>query len=79
MTVSEVCRKAKENVRAIALASEQDMNAMLAAAANALRARADEIIAENKKDIAACTRGAQFIDRLMLDKKRIDGIAAGLE
>ena len=79
MTVSEVCRKAKENVRAIALASEQDMNAMLAAAANALRERADEIIAENKKDIAACTRGAQFIDRLMLDKKRIDGIAAGLE
>ena len=63
MTVSEVCRKAKENVRAIALASEQDMNAMLAAAANALRERADEIIAENKKDIAACTRGAQFIDR----------------
>lgn len=79
MTVSEVCRKAKENVRAIALASEQDMNAMLAAAAKTLRERACEIIAENKKDIAACTRGAQFIDRLMLDKKRIDGIAAGLE
>lgn len=57
MTVSEVCRKAKENVRAIALASEQDMNAMLAAAANALRERADEIIAENKKDIAHARAG----------------------
>ena len=79
MTVSEVCRKAKENVRAIALASEQDMNAMLAAAAKALREHADDIIAENKKDIAVCTRGPQFVDRLMLDKKRIDGIAVGLE
>lgn len=78
-TISEVCRKAKENVQAIALASEQDMNAMLSSAAKALREKADDIIAENRKDIAVCTRGAQFIDRLMLDKKRIDGIAAGLE
>lgn len=78
-TISEVCRKAKENVQAIALASEQDMNAMLFSAAKALREKADDIIAENRKDIAACTRGAQFIDRLMLDKKRIDGIATGLE
>ncbi len=78
-TISEVCRMAKENVQAIALASEQDMNVMLSSAAKALREKVDDIIAENKKDIAACTRGAQFIDRLMLDKKRIDGIAAGLE
>ena len=78
-TISEVCRKAKENVQAIALASEQDMNAMLSSAAKALREKADDIIAENRKDIAVCTRGPQFIDRLMLDKKRIDGIAAGLE
>lgn len=79
MTVSEVCRKAKENVRAIELASENDMNTMLSAAARALRDNAKSIIEENKKDIAACTRGAQFVDRLMLDEKRIDGIAAGLE
>lgn len=78
-TISEVCRKAKENVQAIALASEQDMNAMLSSAAKALREKADDIIAENRKDIAVCTRGPQFIDRLMLDKKRIDGIAVGLE
>ena len=77
--VAEVCRKAKENLNAIAFASEEDMNKMLRAAADALRARAEYIIAENKKDIAVCTRGAQFVDRLMLDVKRIDGIAAGLE
>lgn len=79
VTVEEACRKAKENVGAISFASEQDMNVMLAAAANALRDHAGEIIAENKKDAAVCTRGAQFVDRLMLDEKRIDGIAAGLE
>ena len=79
MTVSETCRKAKENVNSIAFAGEADMNAMLSAAADALRGRAAFIIAENKKDIASCTRGAQFVDRLMLDEKRIDGIAAGLE
>lgn len=79
VTVEEACRKAKENVGAISFASEQDMNVMLAAAAKALRGHAGEIIAENKKDAALCTRGAQFVDRLMLDEKRIDGIAAGLE
>ena len=79
MTVSEVCRKAKENEQAISFAAESDMNQMLSVAARALRERAEDIIAENRKDVAACTRGAQFVDRLMLDKKRIDGIAAGLE
>ena len=79
MTVAETCLKAKEHVPSIAFASEADMNAMLSASAAALRARAGEIIAENAEEVAACTRGAQFADRLMLDEKRIDGIAAGLE
>lgn len=79
MTIAETCRRAKKNLNGIALASESDMNKMLSAAADALRANADYIIAENKKDIANCTRGEQFIDRLMLDTKRIDGISIGLE
>ena len=79
MTVAETCLLAKEHRASIAMASEADMNAMLAASAAALRAHAGEIIAENQKDILSCTRGAQFVDRLMLDEKRIDGIAAGLE
>lgn len=79
MTTRETCLKAKENLSAISLASEQDMNKMLSASANALRAQAQYIIAENKKDIANCTRGEQFVDRLMLNEKRIDGIAVGLE
>lgn len=79
MTVKEVCLKAKDNLSAISLASEADMNRMLAAAAAALRAQSSYIIAENQKDLLSCTRGAQFADRLMLDEKRIDGIAQGLE
>ena len=79
MTVREVCLKAKENLSAISLASEADMNRMLAASAAALREQSAFIIAENQKDLLSCTRGAQFADRLMLDEKRIDGIAQGLE
>lgn len=79
MTVRETCVKAKEHAQQIALAREEDMNVMLAAAAKALRANAAEIIAENRKDVENCTRGPQFADRLMLNEKRIDGIAAGLE
>lgn len=79
MTVKEVCLKAKDNLSAISLASEAGMNRMLAAAAAALRAQSSYIIAENQKDLLSCTRGAQFADRLMLDEKRIDGIAQGLE
>ncbi len=79
LTVEESCRKAKAHAGAIAYAGEDKMNLMLIAAAGALRARAEYIISENKKDIENCTRGPQFADRLMLDEKRIDGIAAGLE
>ncbi len=79
MTIRETCLKAKEHASEIAFAGEDKMNMMLIAAASALRDEADHIIAENKKDIEKCTRGPQFVDRLMLDKKRIDGIAAGLE
>ena len=79
MTIKDTCLKAKQSAGAIAFASEADMNEMLGAAARALRENAAYIIEENKKDVAACTRGAQFVDRLLLNEKRIDGIAVGLE
>ena len=79
MTVEEICRKAKEHVPSIALAPSRSMNAMLQAAAAALRANTMYLIDENGRDIEACTRGPQFIDRLRLNRERIEGIAAGLE
>ena len=47
-----------------------------------MRARADEILAANRLDIAEATarRAAPaFVDRLALDAARIAGIASGLE
>ena len=79
MTTLELCKKAKDNLSAISFADEQCMNQMLQSAAAALRTNAQYIIEENSKDIENCTRGSQFIDRLMLNEKRIDGIAVGLE
>ena len=55
--------------------------ALLAAAAS-LRARADEILEANAKDLAAAEgRGlrAALLDRLALDAARIEAMAAGLE
>lgn len=78
MTVSETCRFAKKHAGAIAFSTEAEKNQMLALAADALVAHADEIIEANKRDVAACTRGEQFRDRLMLDETRIRNIAEGL-
>ena len=79
MTVAETCRMAKEHAAAIAFSSDADKNKMLALAADALVAHAGEIIAVNAEEVAACTRGAQFQDRLMLNEARIAGIAEGLK
>ena len=78
MTISETCRLAKEHAGAIAYSSESDKNRMLMLAADALGAHADEIVAANAQDVAACMRGEQFRDRLMLNAARITGIAEGL-
>lgn len=78
MTVSETCRLAKEHAGAIAFSTEAEKNQMLALSADALVVHADEIIEANKRDVAACTRGEQFRDRLMLDETRIRNIAEGL-
>ena len=64
LSVSDACLRAKANADVIAHASEEDMNRMLAAAADALVKNAAYIIEENKKDCEACTRGDQFVDRL---------------
>ena len=77
MTVAETCRMAKEHAAAIAFSSDADKNKMLALAADALVSHAGEIIAVNAEEVAACTRGAQFADRLMLNEARIAGIAEG--
>jgi glutamate-5-semialdehyde dehydrogenase len=79
--LSEKCALARDAAqKLISVGSAQKDNA-LEKIAEALSARADEIIAANKKDIAAAhekgTRQA-MIDRLTLTKERIDAIAEGV-
>ncbi|HVZ03573.1 glutamate-5-semialdehyde dehydrogenase [Hyphomicrobium sp.] len=73
---------AKKASRRLAVATTEEKNAALLAAAKALRAATPTILAENAKDIEAAKaagRPAAFVDRLLLDEKRINGIAVGLE
>jgi glutamate-5-semialdehyde dehydrogenase len=66
----------------LAQSSGEQRNAALRAAAAAIRARKADIGAANTRDVVAAeargTRGA-FIDRLILDDKRIEAMAVGLE
>jgi glutamate-5-semialdehyde dehydrogenase len=73
---------ARTAARALALASSETKNTALRAAAAELRGATAAIAAANERDLAAAGeagRPASFLDRLMLDGKRIDGMAMGLE
>jgi glutamate-5-semialdehyde dehydrogenase len=66
----------------LAQSSGDSRNAALRAAAAEIRARKADILAANARDVAAAeargTKGS-FIDRLVLDDKRIEAMAGGLE
>ncbi|WP_341896654.1 glutamate-5-semialdehyde dehydrogenase [Ferrovibrio terrae] len=73
---------AKSAGRILATASTAQKNAALKAAAAALRAGEQKILAANAQDMAAGkAKGltAALLDRLMLDGKRVASIAQGLE
>jgi glutamate-5-semialdehyde dehydrogenase len=74
--------RARAAARVLACASTEAKNAALAGGARELRARAAAILEANALDLAAAReagRPASFLDRLMLDPKRIESMAAGLE
>lgn len=75
-------RAARVAAAELALAPTDAKNAALAAAAAALRARTTDILAANAKDVAAAKQAGRpdsFVDRLLLDAKRVEGIAKSLE
>ncbi len=78
----EVGRAARAAAAELALAPAATKNAALRAAAETLRARAPDILAANAQDVAAAKaagRPDSFVDRLLLNDKRIEGIASSLE
>jgi glutamate-5-semialdehyde dehydrogenase len=73
---------AREAVRALATASTESKNAALIAAARAIRDDRATILDANARDMAAAQAAGvagAMLDRLMLDQKRIEAMAKGLE
>src|SRR5690349_4946775 len=78
----DIGARAKVAGRRLALASTADKDRALAAIAQAIRAAAATILAANAEDIAEAKSGgatAAFVDRLMLDARRVAAIADGVE
>jgi glutamate-5-semialdehyde dehydrogenase len=75
-------RNARAAARVLALAPTDQKNRALEAIARAIRADIDNIVAANAEDIAearANGANAAFIDRLGLDRKRVEGIAEAID
>jgi len=80
-TLCDIGRRARAAADKLALASTSAKDEALHAMGEAIRAATPEILAANAEDVAeARSRGmtAAFIDRLMLDDKRVAGMAEGL-
>lgn len=78
----ELGKKAKVAEAGISAASTSLKNSALAAISKALLENADEIIAENMKDLQAANENGMseaMKDRLKLDKNRISAMAKGIE
>ena len=75
-------RRARAAQREIALASSEAKAKALLAAAAAMRDGVQKILDANAKDVAEARAGGMasaFVDRLVLDKGRVEAIAKGLE
>ena len=81
-TMDDIGRAARRAAATLAMTDGAARNAVLTAAANAIRNNAEKIITANAADLAAAkTRGLSgaMLDRLALDAGRIEAMAAGME
>ena len=70
---------ARAAARALREASAETKNTVLLAAAKAIRAHADDILAANAQDMQAATALTPALrDRLMLDAARVEAMAKGV-
>jgi glutamate-5-semialdehyde dehydrogenase len=80
--MGELGRGAREAAQALALAPASRKNRALAAMAKAIRGSRAAILAANAEDVAEAKSAAAtsaFLDRLTLDAKRIEAMAAGVD
>ncbi|MBO1026304.1 glutamate-5-semialdehyde dehydrogenase [Ochrobactrum sp. SD129] len=79
--MAEVGRKARQAAAPLSIASPQQKNKALLAAADSILASKDTILEANKLDLANAAESgmaASFVDRLTLDDNRIQAIADGI-
>ena len=79
--VKILAQNAKASSRSLALASETDKNALLLKLAELLVEQSADIIAANELDLASAEDSGvapAMLDRLMINEKRIEGIAQSL-
>jgi glutamate-5-semialdehyde dehydrogenase len=79
-SVGDICREARAAARVLAQVDTATKNRALHAIADALVARAAEILEANARDLAAGREAGlsgALMDRLRLDDERVAGIAAG--
>jgi glutamate-5-semialdehyde dehydrogenase len=80
--MDEIGQRAREAAAVLALASGEAKTTALRAAAAAVRANSSEILAANARDLAEADGedlAPALRDRLALDPKRLEAVAAGLE
>ena len=81
--VTRLAVHAKEAGRVLSVASTEQKDAVLRRVAVALRGEAgDRVLAQNRDDMAAAEVSGlskAMLDRLRLDRKRLDGVAEGVE
>jgi glutamate-5-semialdehyde dehydrogenase len=81
-TMREIGREARHAARVLAQAPAAQKNRALAAMAKAIRASRAAILAANAEDVAEAKSAgatAAFLDRLTLDAKRVEAMAAGVD
>ena len=80
--LTEIGKRVKNASVEIAVASTDDKNRILKALANALRENCDEILKANAIDLENGRNNGMseaLLDRLMLNKDRVEGMAQGIE
>jgi glutamate-5-semialdehyde dehydrogenase len=79
--IETMCRKAREASRLLALVPTQQKNDCLLAMAEIIWGQRDAILKVNQSDVQVAEKkglSPAMIDRLMLDEKRLEGIASSL-
>ncbi|MCQ2228446.1 MAG: glutamate-5-semialdehyde dehydrogenase [Bacteroidales bacterium] len=76
MDIQQQLELTKEAARSLVKLSEEKCAKVISEIADALIANADKIVAENAKDLSRMSKEDPKYDRLLLNKERIEGIAA---